>query len=280
MADSSIHKPQDADLSSDHPVLNDEEDDTVEVDTLGDSAVAYVEDETAEPLHDFVDFEVYWVNNAIVRRARKEIYNRTSGLRLHESLIERQDIKYQGFNWALQFSWVNESNTPNTYTRTVQEGLTIREGQETELNFGVSASFKGIGVEAGGVRKEFSERETSRLETIQKGIIAEPQAHTFFYQKRYNFLTEVWFWQRVPDWQFNHFGIGRNGAASQLVKRTAVTSIFAEEYATLHRRLSGTTTILGPRNVPRLPDDPPSNRQFQNITQRAKDTLARWNIRG
>ena len=174
MADSSIHNPQVADLSSNHPELNDEE-----VDTLGDSAVAYVKDEAAEPVHGFVDFETYRVNDVIVRRARKQIYDNNSGPRLYENLIERQDIKYQGFDWFERFSWVNESNTPNTYTRTVQEGLTIREGQETERNFGVSANFKGIGVSAGGARKEFSERETSSLVTVQKEIIAEPQAHTF-----------------------------------------------------------------------------------------------------
>lgn len=286
MADPSIHKPQVADPSSIHPALNDED-----VDTLGDSDVTYVTDETnavdetgaagetPDPRRDFLDFKEYRVNDTIVSRSSKVIYINDSGPRLHENLVERQDIKYQGFVWELQFSWHNGTNSPNTYTETVQEGLIIREGEETERNFNVGASFKGLSVSAGGYQKNFSERETSRSVTVEKVIVVEPQVTTTFYQKRYNFLTDVWFWQRVPGWQqHTHFRIGANDTFA-LVKRTALSSINSQEFATLHRRLNGATTIIAQAG-PRLPDDPTTTRQFKNITQRAKNTLAGWGITG
>lgn len=286
MADPSIHKPQVADPSSIHPALNDED-----VDTLGDSDVTYVTDETnavdetaaagetPDPVHGFLDFREYRANDTIVHRVSKEIYNNNSGIRLHENLVERQDIKYQGFDWYERFAWHNETNSPNTYTRTVTEGLTIREGEETERNFSVGAEFRGLSVSAGGSRKTFSERETSRLESVEKEIVVEPQASTYFYQKRYNFLTEVWFWQRVPGWtEHNFFRIGANRTFA-IVKRTAVTSIFSQEFATLLRRLDGTTTITAQAGPP-LAGDPTTIRQFDNITQRAKNTLAGWGITG
>ena len=42
------------------------------------------------------------------------------------------------------------------YNITVQEGLVIREGEETESNCDVSACFEGLGINAGGIRENFS----------------------------------------------------------------------------------------------------------------------------
>ena len=246
-----------------------------------DEADTYVEvGDKPEKQHEFLQFQLYQASDVIVQRLRRELYNNNSGPRLHENLVERQDIKFQGFDWVLRFSWTNESNSEGKYTRTVTEGQTLRSGQETERNFGVSAAFKGIGISVGGSRKQFSEQETSQTVSVAKEIIVEPQNTTFFYQKRYNFVVEVWFWQRVPAWEnHNHFGVGETGAAWRTVKRTAEIYIESQEYATLLRRLTGTTHVSA-FTVPPLWDDPPVNRQFQNITQRAKDTLARFGIRG
>ncbi|KAM0803368.1 hypothetical protein BDR22DRAFT_796679, partial [Usnea florida] len=206
-------------------------------------------------------------NNAIVRRVRDTLYQNNS-----ENLVQRQDIQYQGFEWILVFSWINRTDSANTYEHTVQEGLTIREGEETEKNFNVSASFKGLGVSAGGYVKNFSERETSTVTTIRKTIVVPAQSTVYFYQKRYNFSTDVWFWQHVPGWQnYNHFRIGAN-VTYQLVKRTAVTSIISQEYATIQHPLSGSTSISAAR-APPLTGEPTSTRQFMNITSRAKSTL-------
>lgn len=273
---SSVSKTQEVDPSSTHP---DEE-----VDTLGDSPVFHVADEPDEAhdtLSSFVDFETYHVRDTIVKGdERIEVYDNNSGPRLHENPIRRHWVVYQGFWWVLRFDWINETSRDNTYTRIVQEELFIREGQATETNFGVSASFRGLGMSTGGTIKRFSERETSKVVETRKQVIVPGNSHTFFYQKQYLFSNRVWFWQRVPKWEnYNHFGVGRLNSGSTLFA-TASTAIFAEEYATLKRRRSGTTTIYSSGVSSRLPDDPPVNRQFQNITQRAKDTLARWNLRG
>ena len=249
-----------------------EEPDTHDVADAADGTVAW--GESRNPISDFLDFGEYRVHDVIVHRARGTIYQIQ-----FENLVERQDMKFQGFEWVLQLYWTNETKTPSKYTRTVQEGLTIRGGQETEQNFDVSASFKGLGVNAGGYRKEFTNRETSRIETVQKEFTIPARSTIYFYQKRYNFLTEVWFWQYVRNWdKFNHFTVGANQTYAR-VQRTAVTSIYAEEYATLHRRLNGSTTIDA-EEAPRPSGEPTSTREFRNITQRAIDTLARFGIRG
>lgn len=272
MSDPSLTHPGLDNDKTESDTLRVEEPDTHDVADAADGIVA--RGETPNPISDFLDYGEYRVPDVIVNRERKYLYQTNS-----ENLVERQDIKLQGFEWILQLYWTNETNTPNQYTRTVQEGLTIREGQETEQHFEVSASFKGLGVSAGGYRKEFTDRETSRIVTIEKVITVPANSTIYFYQKRYTFLTEVWFWQHVPGWQnYNHFTVGANQTYAR-VQRTAVTSIYAEEYATLHRRLNGSTTISA-QEAPRLSGEPTSTRQFVNITQRAKDTLARFGIRG
>lgn len=226
------------------------------------------------PISDFVDYLQYLVPNITVARKRIVVYQQSD-----ENLIQRQDINSLGFEWVQRFSWINQTGTAHKYTETVEEGLTTREGVETERNFSVSASFKGLGLSAGGSQKNFSERETSRVVTVSKEINVAANATTYFYQKRYNFQTYVWFWQRVPNWEnFNHFYIGSNGTYNR-VQRLVQTSIYAEEYATLHRRLDGYTSITA-QGVSPLSDDPYTVRQFQNITKKAKDKLKQWDITG
>lgn len=168
---------------------------------------------------------------------------------------------------------MNETNTDNTYTITTEEGLTIREGQETERNFGVSAAFKGLGVNVGGSRKTFTSRETSNVTKVEKKIVAEARTTIYFYQKRYNFLQEVWLWQKVPSWDaHNHFRIGAD-VTYNIVKRTASVFIMSNEFASLNRRLSGATTTSADPAPPISPADPGTVRQFINITQKAKNQL-------
>ena len=253
------------------------EEDTLVVEEVDTHDVAPAAGETPNPISDFIDFMEYRVSNTIVRRMRKFLYE-TSGANA-ENLAERQDIRFQGFEWVIRLRWINEFDTAQTWEETVEEGLTIRDGQETEQNFNVSASFRGLGVDAGGYRKNFSERETSSIVTVRKTIVVPAHTTVYLYQKRYNFLSEVWFWQHVPRWaNYNHFRVGANGTY-QRVQRTAATSINAEEYATIPRRLSGTTTITA-QQAPSLSGEPTSTRQFVNITQRAKNELARFGIRG
>lgn len=256
------------------------EDDTLKVEEPDTHRVADEADETVaghenpNPISDFLDFQEYRIPNVVVNRLRKTLYQTNS-----ENLVERQDIRLQGFEWVLQWSWANTTDVQHTRTETVQEGLIIREGQETEQNFGVSASFRGLGINAGGYRKDFTERETSRLVTVERRVTIPANTTIYFYQKRYTFETTVWFWQHVPGWaNYNHFRIGANGTY-QLVQRTAVTSIYAQEYATLTQRLTGTTSTTA-QSAPQLSGEPTSTRQFVNITQRAKNELARFGIRG
>lgn len=125
----------------------------------------------------------------------------------------------------------------------------------------------------------FSERETSSVRTITKTITVPAHQTLYFYQKRYNFLTEVWFWQYVPGWDnYNHFTVGAD-RTYQRVQRTAVTSIFSQEFATIYRRLSNSTTISA-EAAPSLTGEPTSTRQFMNITSMAKRKLSEFGITG
>ncbi|KAL9123675.1 MAG: hypothetical protein Q9217_006918 [Psora testacea] len=261
-----------------HLATTDEE---TESDTLDRSVEA---DETADesltvggtphPINDFLDFEEYRVNNIAISRPR------TIGFQVYgENLFQRENIRYQGFIWFLRFSWYNELDSEHTYTITIQEGLTVREGQETERNFGISAKFKGLGINAGGVRKNFSERETSRVETIEKKVTIPARTTVYFYQKRYEFTTTVWWGQHVPSWrEHNYFTVGINGGG-RTITRTAATSIYAEEYASLPRRLNGSTSISA-ESAPNRTDEPPVRRQFVNITQNAKRWLQARGVTG
>lgn len=278
-----------ADPSSTCDVHRNEE---TEIDTLGDStakAIAEDHDTTEEtdpaaaadqtpknPIQDFLNYREYNVpNRTIVRRQRETHLQNNS-----ENLMVRQDIRYLGFEWVQRFSWRNDTSADSTYTRAVTEGLTITNGQETERNFGVSASFKGLGVSAGGYTKNFTETETSSLTQLTKTVTVPAGTEVFLYQKQYKFLTEVWFWQRVPAWaNYNHFTIGADGTYAR-VQRTANTAIYAEEYWSLHNELSGSTNITA-QGGNTLSGEPTSTRQFTNITAQAKRCLAdHWGIRG
>lgn len=54
----------------------------------------------------------------------------------------------------------------------------------------------------------------------------------------------------------------------------------SNEFATLHRRLTGTTTTSAIAAPPISPADPSTVRQFTNITQKAKNQLKTWGIYG
>ena len=114
--------------------------------------------EQRDPIRDFTDYQEYRVSDVIVRRVRYILYQTNS-----ENVVQRQDIKFQGFEWYQESSWNNQTDAPHTREHTTQEGLTIRDGQETDSNFGVSATFKGLAVNAGGYVKNFSEVETSQV---------------------------------------------------------------------------------------------------------------------
>lgn len=288
MADLAIHKLQLADHPTTHHAHDNEPENEADVEVAyvtGDSELTYISgksgaasklDEVSQtPLNDFVDFQVYRVNDIIVQRGSSVVFADKT-----ENLVKRLDTKSQGFEWVLEFQWVNETTSDNNFTITTEEGLTIREGQETESNFGVSAAFKGLGINVGGSRKTFTSRETSSLSKIEKHIVAEAKKTTYFYQKRYNFLQEVWFWQKVPNWEnHNHFRVGAN-VTYNIVKSTALVSIISNEFATLNRRLSGITTIGADSAPPISPADPSTVRQFQNITKKAKTQLNRWGFYG
>ncbi|KAL9602699.1 MAG: hypothetical protein Q9219_001689 [cf. Caloplaca sp. 3 TL-2023] len=270
-----------ADPTSEHPAPSANEatvNDVTEIDTLdgpveaADEVIA--EGETPHPLDAFVDFQVYRVDDTVVDRARTMIYQQQ-----RENLFQRENISFHGFEWVLRFRWVNEFDTEHTYTTTVQQGLTIAQGQETERNFGISGSFKGLGISAGGSRKNFSSVETSRIETIEKKITVPARSTVWFYQKQYKFSTAVWWGQHVPEWrEHNYFTVGVNGGG-RTITRTAETLIFAEEYASLLRSLNGSTTIQAQR-APNRTDEPPVRRQFVNIRENAKRWLQARGVTG
>lgn len=287
MADPAIHKLQLADNPSSRHAHDDELEDEGDVEVVyvtGDSELTYISGKAGAagkageashvPLNDFVDFQLYRVNDVIVHRDSEVIYSDKK-----ENLVRRLDTKSQGFEWVLVFQWVNETNIGHTFTITTEEGLTILDGHETESNFGVNAALKGLGVTIGGTRKTFNSRETSQVTTIQKQITVEAKKTTYFYQKRYNFLQEVWFWQKVQDWEIGHFRIGAD-VTYNIVKRTALVSIMSNEFASLNRRLSGNTAISATAAPPYVPADPAFVRQFTNITRKAKNNLKSWGIYG
>ena len=221
---------------------------------------------------DDVSFQIYHVSDTIVGQQKTTIYHSPE----LEALYQFLDTKSQGFEWILQMSWVNESSSPQTYQETVTEGLVNRSGSETEVHFGISAAFKGLGIDIGSSHKTFTEQETSHIRQIQKTITVIPNATTYFYQKRYRFKSTVWF---VNDGWGEEWLVGTKGSYIA-VTRDALVEIESNEFATLTRQLNGSTTIAAetPKNIKY-----PSNfraRKFENITARAKRELAKRGITG
>lgn len=257
MTNQAIDKSLVAEQSSPHLAQDDEA-----TDTSG---------KPGEPTSDLVQFQRYLVNDILIFQKGSAIYDDGK-----ETLRQYVETKSRGFEWVLLMSWINETTADNTYTVTTQEGLTIREGIETENHFGVSASFKGLGAEVGGSRKYFTESESSRATQIEKKVTVVAKKSTYFYQKLYHFAPEVWFWSNVYAWP-SPFGIGKN-VTYETIKRFATVDIMSNEFATLHRELEGVTTISAVT--------PPGifynggNRQFDNISKKAKDHLKDRGITG
>lgn len=259
MGDQIVHKSEAANESSTDPALDDE--------------FVEIEEETAEATSNLLQFQRYIVSDTIVDQKRSTIHDIPQ-----ENLIEFVNIRSRGFEWILQMRWINETDSDNVHSVSTEEGLTFREGQETEHNFGVSASFRGLGVEIGGARRNFSERETSRAVTVSQTVTAAGKRVTSFYQKQYTFVADIWWFQKVPVWQdHNQFGVGRN-YNHQLITRRAVVEIKSNEFATLHRTLTGTTTITASSSSDIF--FPPVNRQFRTITQRARTHLYSKGVSG
>ena len=224
---------------------------------------------------DFVDYAEYLVNNTVVSREKKECFKYSD-----QDLFQRDDISCGGFEWVKVFSWTNESSESNVYTREFQEGLVVREGEENEVNFGISGAFKGLGISFGGSHKTFTENETSTVTKTSQQITVPPNSTVYFYQKQYKFATKSWWGQYVPDWdEYNFFDIGKTGNAGQTITRTAEMTIQAEEYATLLRELKGSTTITV-SSAPYRTDEAPVNRQYVNSTATAKQWLGNKGVTG
>lgn len=221
---------------------------------------------------DDTSFQRYFVYDTIVAQKKTTIYFDPG----QEALYQFLDTKSQGFEWVLQMSWVNDGDSSHTYKETVTEGLVLRSGAETEAHFGVSAAFKGLGIEIGGSRKTFTEQETSRAREVEKSITIGPKSSTYFYQKRYSFKSTVWF---VFDGWNEEWLVGSLGSYTPITRDTLV-EIESNEFATLTRRLDGSiiTSAETPKGIKY-----PSNfraRKFENITPRAKRELHRRGISG
>lgn len=290
MADPSVEKSQQPDPSSAEPdpSLGDSEfDPSAKVEEVAhpyEADKANGAEETEKPIilqHNLTNHLVYRVPDIIIKRATKQVYNVISTGWLApfwESFHENIDIRSSGFEWALIYSDVNRTDTPVTYNRTITEGLSIREGTETEHNFGISAQFKGLSFGLGGSRKAFTERETSRVVETSRTMTAAPRKETYLYQKSYGFQVDVWFWQYVPSasWS-NHYSIGRNGDF-RLITNTAKLNVLSEEFIQTHEPLTGQQAISADW-VPALPGGPTTIRQYKDITRKANQQLASYGIR-
>lgn len=228
--------------------------------------------EEAAARFDDVGFQHYKVSETIVGQKKTTIYFNFG----NDALYQFLDTKSQGFEWVLQMSWANESTSPQTYKETVTEGFVNRTGSETEAHFGISAAFKGLGIDIGGSHKTFTEQETSHVRAVEKTVTIIPNATTYLYQKRYRFKSTVWF---VNDGWNKEWLVGSKGNYIP-VTRDALVEIESNEFATLTRRLNGSTDVAAetPRGI-KYPSDFPA-RKFENITERAKWELSSRGIFG
>ncbi|KAF8063138.1 hypothetical protein FPV67DRAFT_1672177 [Lyophyllum atratum] len=208
----------------------------------------------------------------ICNQARHVIYHSAGDEALHGSststLVSIENVQLM--------SWNNPSQATATYTQSYTIGFTTSTSTEVSASIGLAPSFEGVSVwnaSAGYKTITTAETQTSTTRTVEVSI--PPQSSVYFYQRRYHFLTDVYF--TLDAWRELSIA-GSNGGYH--IQRAAVLSfIDATEYLTASKPLSGTTTAEFDTQV-RAGWHGQHVRKFENLTQRAKNTLKGMGIDG
>ncbi|KAG5637823.1 hypothetical protein H0H81_003094 [Sphagnurus paluster] len=173
-------------------------------------------------------------------------------------------------------SWDNPSPSTNTYTETYTVGHTTSTSTEVSASIGLAPSFEGMSLwSASGGYKTVTTEETQKSVTKSVSISVPPHSTIYFYQRRYNLSTDVYF--TLDAW--NELSIAGSNGGYNVQHATVLSFIDATEYLTISTPVSGETTD-------RFPTQSWSGwwgqhvRKFENLTSKAKDKLKSMGING
>lgn len=129
------------------------------------------------------------LDQQLVKQTKYEVYINPG----QEALYQIVDIYFLGYDWVLQWSETNGKDSPVEKEFEREIVLRNKTGSEFNITFSLGAEFKGLSMNLETSYKSFTESELSDGRKTREKFIVDPHTSTYYYQKRYNFRTEVWF---------------------------------------------------------------------------------------
>ncbi|KAK7462764.1 hypothetical protein VKT23_007349 [Stygiomarasmius scandens] len=176
----------------------------------------------------------------------------------------------------LLMSWSNGTERDQTYTQSYTTGFKSTTSTEVSAAISLAPSFEGVSV--GGVDfgvKYFDSEETSSENTQSTTVTVAAQSDLFFYQRKYYLRTEVYF--TLDAW--NDLWLAGSNGGYHVQTAVIDSTISTRDYVTRSRALQGTATLnfdgqakQGLFGV--------IVRKFENLTEKAKNTLRSIGING
>ncbi|KAB8273820.1 hypothetical protein BDV30DRAFT_210101 [Aspergillus minisclerotigenes] len=102
------------------------------------------------------------------------------------------DLHFLGYDWILMWSQQNQTDHDVTREISVPIGVTTENRIEEKDALLASLDLKDLKLGVGGEHKHFSETETGGITSERRSVTVKAHSNTFYYQKRYNFLSRLW----------------------------------------------------------------------------------------
>ncbi|KAE8140138.1 hypothetical protein BDV38DRAFT_241061 [Aspergillus pseudotamarii] len=102
------------------------------------------------------------------------------------------DLHFLGYDWILEWSQRNETDDDVVKESNVPIGVMTENRIEQKDALLASLDLKDLRLGIGGEEKYFSEEEIGDITTERRWVTVKAHSNIFYYQKRYNFLSQLW----------------------------------------------------------------------------------------
>ncbi|RAQ47338.1 hypothetical protein AFGD_008920 [Aspergillus flavus] len=102
------------------------------------------------------------------------------------------DLHFLGYDWILMWSQQNQTNDDSIEEINVPIGVMTENRIEDKDALLANLDLKDLKLGVGGEHKHFSEKETGAITSERRSVTVKAHSNTFYYQKRYNFLSRLW----------------------------------------------------------------------------------------
>ncbi|THV02004.1 hypothetical protein K435DRAFT_923915 [Dendrothele bispora CBS 962.96] len=223
----------------------------------------------SDPLTNYIHVEP--TSSTIVNQKRHTIYYRAGDEALYGTAI----TYLVSVDNEKLMSWSNGTDRDQTYSQTYTTDFKSTTSTEVSTSLSLGPSFEGVSIGSVDIGvKTFDSQETS-TESSHTTVTVGAQSDLYFYQRKYNLQTEVYF--TLDAW--NDFWIAGSNGGYHVQIATINSTISTRDYVTRTQALTGSA---------RLRFDGQSRegwfgnyvRKFENLTSRAKSTLRSMGIDG